>query len=251
MTGGNMYPGLQSVMEVFRAHGFGVTPIADGFQVALEDGDSVDMYMPSSDSMDGVACIQSIEQDEEANASLLSGVHRMLAEKMAGIAEIEPFTPSKDPDDPFSYYARIDMTHAPDYHETVMMEAGEEDEEEVEEVAVEEEVEIEIEGHAPMEAENDGTLLAEAVSRMETIDAGMLRLALDSMALPRTNSVRVALTRLYRSAIDVAELSEALEKEAAKITRPSDIDALEKIRQDPSAAFLVPLVELLLGKIAG
>ncbi len=244
MTGGNIYPGLRSVMEVFRAHGFGVTLSADGFQVALEGGDYVDMYMLSSDSMDGVACIQSIEQDEEANASMLAGVHRMLAEKMSGIAEIEPFTPSKDPDDPFSYYARIDMAHAPDYHETVMMEEGEEEE-------VVEEVAVEIEGQTLMENENGESLLAEAVSRMETIDAGMLRLALDSLELPRTGSVRVVLTRLYRSAIDAAELSEALEKEAAKITRQSDIDQLEKVRQHPSAAFLVPLVELLLGKIAG
>jgi len=242
MTDGDIDPAMRSIMEGFRAHGVTVRTSSSqdipagnfpgGFRVALNGGNNVDIYRPQPDSTQALARVILTEVGADENHPELIRVNRLLAEKMYGLAEIRPFEGSVDGSDDFFYYARIDMTNTPDYHETVTMgEAGAAD------------------AAGTVDTDGAGALAEEAVSRLEAVDAGMLRHAIDDLGLPRSDSIRIVLNRLYRSAVDAGELSAAIAQEAGKINRQSEIDTLESLRQHQSAAFLAPLIELLCHEI--
>ena len=242
MTDGDIDPAMRSIMEGFRAHGFktrslsagGISTgiLSGGFRVELNDGCNVDIYRPQADSTHALARVILTDEGADENHPELLRVNRLLAEKMDGLGDIRPFERSGDGGDDFFYYAGIDMTNTPAYHETVMMsETGEAD------------------AAGTVDTDGAAALAEEAVSRLEAVDAGMLRHAIDDLGLPRSDSIRIVLNRLYRSAVDAGELSAAIAQEAGKINRQSEIDTLESLRQNQSAAFLAPLIELLCHEI--
>ncbi len=228
MTNRGMDPGMQSLMAVLRVRGLAVDAIANGFRVGTggADGARIDIYRFSSDSGHALARIAGVNSGDGESMSAISAAGRLLGEKMNGIASITPFKRSSDPGDA-SFYAMIDMAGTPDYHETVEM------------------------MDEPDDREANGTenLLQEAVSRLETVDAAMLRQAMDALDLPRSGNVRIVLSRLFRSAVDAEELDAAVKAEAAKITRQSDIDAIDGLRRLASEGVLLPLIELLCAQI--
>lgn len=228
MINSEIDPAFRSIMEIFRAHGFGIKLFSsesalNGFRVEPDDGCHVDIYLLPSHSDHALARIQPSGNDtDEINSEVLR-ISRMLYEKLGRIAVVSAFKPSKNTSDKHSFHARINMTDTPDFHETVRMEERRDD----------------------LEPQNLKGLAEEALSLLETVDAGTLRNALDKLDLSRTGNVRIALTRIYRSAIDAEEMNAAIEKEGEKITRQSEIDELERIRELPSADFLSPMIELL------
>lgn len=228
MTHRDFDTAFQSIMAVFRAHGVAVKTLPEGFRLQLIDGYNVDIYPPKDGSPYAVARIGPAEWDGEINTAEISQINRMLAKYLADMAVIRRFKPSDDPGDAFFNYLRIDMSETPVYHETIVID----------------------DQSADPEIRNMTSLVEEAVSRLETVDPGMFRQAMDRLALPRSGNLRMVLSRLYRSAMDAGELSAAAEKEAEKITRPSEIEALERIRNLPSVEFLFPLIELLWQKMA-
>jgi hypothetical protein len=65
------------------------------------------------------------------------------------------------------------------------------------------------------------------------------------MNLRRSSNIRLALTRIFRSAMDSEALMSAIAEEAAKLTLSEDLQELEMIRIISSTGFLQPMVELL------
>ncbi len=84
-----------------------------------------------------------------------------------------------------------------------------------------------------------------AVVLLETVDGKMLRQSLDMMNLRRSSNIRLALTRIFRSATDAEALISAITEEAAKLTSREDLQELEMIRVISATGFLHPMVELL------
>ena len=99
--------------------------------------------------------------------------------------------------------------------------------------------------------EPPGVSAEEAVNQLDTVDAKMLRQALDSLSLPRSSNVRLVLTRLFRSAVDPEELKASIAIEAEKINKSNDLQELKMIREREAAGFLTPLIALLWNEIGG
>lgn len=230
MTNGAMDQGMQSLMAVCRVRGLAVEAIENGFRVETggAGGARIDIYRFSTDSVHALARIEGVNSGDGESMSVISVAGRLLGEKMNGIAAITPFKRSSDPGDT-SFYAMIDMAGTPDYHETVEI----------------------MDGRHGAETEGSENLLQEAVSRLEAVDAAMLRQAMDALDLPRSGNIRIVLSRLFRSAVDPEELDAAVKAEAAKITRQSDIDAIDGLRRLASGGGLLPLIELLWAQING
>ena len=80
---------------------------------------------------------------------------------------------------------------------------------------------------------------------LETVDGKMLRQSLDMMNLRRSSNIRLALTRIFRSAMDAEALMSAIQEEAEKLISSEDLQELEMIRILSATGFLQPVVELL------
>jgi hypothetical protein len=85
----------------------------------------------------------------------------------------------------------------------------------------------------------------EAVDKLKAVDAKMLRQSLDMMNLKRSSAVRLAVTRIFRSAAEVDELEKAIQNEAKKIVSPDDRAELQEVKSLSANGFLDPIVELL------
>ena len=85
----------------------------------------------------------------------------------------------------------------------------------------------------------------EAVEKLDAVDAKMLRQNLDMMKLKRSSAVRLAVTRIFRSATEVDELETAIQNEAKKIVSPEDRAELQEVKSLSANGFLDPIVDLL------
>lgn len=83
------------------------------------------------------------------------------------------------------------------------------------------------------------------VAQLETIDGKMIRQSLDMMNLRRSSSIRLMLTRIFRSAVDPEELMQSIREEAGKIVTDEDRKELEMVRVMSENGFLEPVVNLL------
>ena len=89
------------------------------------------------------------------------------------------------------------------------------------------------------------SLAEEAMERLETVDAKMLRQSLDMLNLKRSSVVRLAVTRICRDAMDVESLEAAVQDEAKRILTPEDRVALQNLKSQTTNGFLDPIVDLL------
>jgi len=262
-------PKLRSLIETFKAQGFILKGIKNGFRIKLENGHDVDVYTLKSNPSHIRARIKTKISDEAARSEKIEKIYRMLSERTRDIAEVHRFKLTKNMADAFVYYAHVDLSQTPAYQETIVIGGRAEEVSEsyeVTEVSVEAdaeaepmEVEASLAGEAPvgqadeqidltdfLESGEAGTPEPEdAVRKLETVDAKTLRQALDNLSLPRSSNVRLVITRLYRSAIDPEELEESIGIETEKINTDNDIAELKMIREMQAVDFLDPLIELL------
>jgi len=89
--------------------------------------------------------------------------------------------------------------------------------------------------------------LAKAVvKQIQGIDSGQFRWALDNAGLKRSSLLRVALTRIFREAVNGSQLLPAAEKEAQKISQfAKEKAALAKLREQNYVPFMKDIIELL------
>ncbi|HMA84327.1 MAG TPA: hypothetical protein VKN73_01375 [Desulfosalsimonadaceae bacterium] len=262
-------PKLRSLIETFKAQGFILKGIKNGFRIKLENGHDVDVYTLKSNPSHIRARIKTKISDEAARSEKIEKIYRMLSERTRDIAEVHRFKLTKNMADAFVYYAHVDLSQTPAYQETIVIGGRAEEVSEsyeVTEVSVEAdaeaepmEVEASLAGEAPvgqadeqidltdfLESGEAGTPEPEdAVRKLEAVDAKTLRQALDNLSLPRSSNVRLVVTRLYRSAIDPEELEESIGIETEKINTDNDIAELKMIREMQAVDFLDPLIELL------
>jgi len=99
-------------------------------------------------------------------------------------------------------------------------------------------------GAAPEEA-SAKTGVEKAIEELATVDAKMFRKSLDMLALARSSNIRLALTRIFRGAMDEEELSRALDAESEKIVSPEDQRQLRRIKKTSTIDFLNSIIELL------
>lgn len=274
-------PKLRSLLETFRAQGFILKGIKNGFRIKLENGHDVDVYTLKSNPSHVRARVKTSISDEAARSEKIEKIYWMLSDCTRHIAGVHRFKLTKDMAEAFVYYTRVDLSETPAYQETIVIggqaEASAEPESyEVSEVIVEADAEIQPDEKiaSPSRAQAEGEAEAEpsadqvdeaqidltdfleseesgppepedAVRRLEAVDAKTLRQALDALSLPRSSNVRLVLNRLYRSAIDPAELAATVSIEADKINTVNEMDELKAIRERQAIDFLYPLIELL------
>ncbi len=90
-----------------------------------------------------------------------------------------------------------------------------------------------------------GSCIPKLLARIESVDLKSFRTALDDLGLKRSSSLRLALTRIFRSATDEKELMEAVSEEAKKIIRPEDREELQRIKGVQKDSYLGELISLL------
>lgn len=86
---------------------------------------------------------------------------------------------------------------------------------------------------------------ARAVEQLRGVDARQFRQTLDSLALPRSSILRLALTRLFRDAADPDILMESVANEARKMNDPSEKAQLERLLEQSRTSFMKTLLNLL------
>lgn len=89
------------------------------------------------------------------------------------------------------------------------------------------------------------SLAEEALENLETVDSKTLRQSLDMMRLKRSSAVRLAITRIFRSALEVAELEKTVQNEAARISSVEDRAELQEVKSMCGNGFLEPVINLL------
>lgn len=266
-------PKLRSLIETFKAQGFILKGIKNGFRIKLENGHDVDVYTLKSNPSHVRARIKTKISDEAARSEKIEKIYRTLSERTREIAEVHRFKLTKNMGDAFVYYSHVDLSQTPAYQETIVVGGRAEEESEsyeVTEVSVEADAEAEPVGaEVSLEEETSagqaddqtddqldltdfleseetgGASPEEAVRQLEAVDAKTLRQALDNLSLPRSSNVRLVITRLYRSAIDPEELEESIGIETEKINTDNDMAELKMIREMQTVDFLDPLIELL------
>ena len=94
-------------------------------------------------------------------------------------------------------------------------------------------------------------LARSALNKIRAVNSRQFREALDKLNLKRSSILRVALSRLFREAVDENQFQAAVDKEAATITNPSDKDALNKLREQNRVPFMKEMIEILWQSVNG
>lgn len=90
-----------------------------------------------------------------------------------------------------------------------------------------------------------GEVAKKAVTQINAIDSRRFREALDNLGLKRSSVLRIALSRIYREAVDEKQITVAVEKEAGTITNPAEKNALNKLKEENQVPFMQEMIELL------
>lgn len=95
------------------------------------------------------------------------------------------------------------------------------------------------------QAKRTSDLAKEVIIHAKGIDSRQFRQSLDNMGLKRSCMVRVALSRIFREAVDEQSITAAVEKEAIKIGNSSEKNILGNLRQKNHAPYVKNSIELL------
>jgi len=171
--------------------------------------------------------------------------------KEISFADISEFQEAKSYNDRFVYTAGIRMDESVFFHETIVIGENKTDKEEI--LLVQEDEQERFPDLIEIEAEPEIVLspVEEAIKQLETIDSKMIRQSLDMMNLRRSSNVRMALTRIFRSAGDAEELMLSIQNEAGKIVSHNDQEDLRIIKTINAEGFLAPVIGLLYDAVFG
>jgi len=92
---------------------------------------------------------------------------------------------------------------------------------------------------------SDTELAKEAVTQLSGTASRQFREALDNLGLKRSSILRVALTRMFRDAVDEQQIKGAVKQEAGKISDPEEKAALKKLAEENPVPFMQEMIELL------
>ena len=244
---------LTLIKKSLKEAGLGISERTGGFRVKLGSGDDVDIYVLSSCPDHVRARIKTRESEAPRRRELVESAQKSLSRSLDGVARIEPFRISRKDGGVSIYNAIVEMETPYDNAEPIEIGADA-----VEIIADGEEAETpEAHPEDPDEFQFDfdidddnrlktiSSLAEKAMSQLESVDAKMLRQNLDMMSLKRSGAVRLALTRIFRSAADIKELESAIQSEALKIVTPEDRKELQMVKSLSVHGFLDAVVDLL------
>jgi hypothetical protein len=177
--------------------------------------------------------------------AILNDIRNTLSKGLTGMARLGQFEETQDGDDRLVFVADIELLPSVIYQGIVQMKDLLEAPVHIEKVHAPSD-----ESHSKVQSDLPGQPLEimtaeKAVLLLETVDGKMLRQSLDMMNLRRSSNIRLALTRIFRSAMDSEALMSAMQEEAGKLTSSEDLRELEMIRIISATGFLQPVVELL------
>ena len=238
------YDRVSILRESFDAGLASVLDLSGAFQVDFAPGYRVYVYVETDDGTI-TARYETKEADPEKRRLTIETVQGLLQNEIP-VAQIPGFRETQSLNDRFVYTTLVDVDPEVFYHQTIVI--GEK----VAEVPASAEVSGEkaagdFAAISDVKVENPSgaSSVAEAIKEMEAIDAKILRQGLDMMNLKRSSAIRVALTRIFRSAGDAEELIQAIQHEAGKIVSEEDQEDLRMIRVVHADGFLKPAIDLL------
>lgn len=231
------------IRESFQAGAADFLEVSGSFRVSFDPRMTVYIYSETYDNSI-TARFETKEPDLEKRHHELETMRELLANEII-VADIAEFTEARPVNDRFVYTAKVNMDESVIFHETVVI-GNDAIDDAVSLADADEEAEIAADViEATAESPKGLSRAEKIIEQLETIDAKMIRQSLDMMNLKRSSNVRMALTRIFRSAGDARELMLSIENEAAKIVSESDQNDLLMIKTINSDGFLEPVIGLL------
>ncbi|MBL0700794.1 MAG: hypothetical protein JJV92_07925 [Desulfosarcina sp.] len=83
------------------------------------------------------------------------------------------------------------------------------------------------------------------LEELQGVDSKIFRQAMDQLGLPRSGKVRLALTRIFRDAMDADELMATIADEADRIVKSGEQDTIRDLRKVGQVTFITNILHLL------
>ncbi|WDN90854.1 hypothetical protein BuS5_03825 [Desulfosarcina sp. BuS5] len=83
------------------------------------------------------------------------------------------------------------------------------------------------------------------IEELQGVDSKMFRQAMDQLGLPRSGKVRLALTRIFRDAMDADELMATIADEADRIVKAGEQDIIRDLRKVGQVTFITNILHIL------
>ncbi len=229
-------PKIKILMQALHANGFVIKGIRNGIRLKLESGFDVDLYALRSDS-DQVRARLKLDADNAATHKYTAAdIAERIQAGLADTATMDAFHCIRGGGGFDYYYARI---HSIGKIQPELRADAADTNAAAQKAAEVEAVQADPQAKGP---DNDSE---KAVERLEGVDSKMFRLALDDLGLARSSLLRVALSRIFRAAVDPDELRAVVKEEAKRVDASETRLALEYIRQSDRAGFLHPIIDML------
>ncbi|RJP85863.1 MAG: hypothetical protein C4518_14935 [Desulfobacteraceae bacterium] len=240
------------IRESLQAEGLAVSERRGGVRVKLDCGCNVDIFSLTSSPDHVRARVKIIESDALKRKELIESAQKSLSQSLVGVARIEPFRLSRETGAECIYNAVIEVETPCNTDEPIEIGADA-----IELIADGDDVLAAVSPEDPdvfqfdfdiedsSQLKTTSSLAEKAMSQLESVDAKMLRQSLDMMGLKRSSTVRLALTRIFRSTLEIKELESAIQSEALKIVTPEDRMELQTVKSLCGNGFLDSVVDLL------
>ena len=229
------------IRESFQAGRADVMEVSGSFRVDFESGQSVYIYVETFDNSI-TARFETKTADPKQRHHDVGTLRQLLAREIS-FADISEFQEVPSVKGRFVYEADIQIDESVIFHETIVYSADLVAEEEG--LPPEEEKITHTKDDKAADVSSGPSRAERAVEQLETVDAKMLRQSLDMMNLKRSSNVRMALTRIFRNAVDPGELMRSVQDEALRLNGDIDHEDLRIIKTIHTDGFLAPVIELL------
>ena len=265
---------ITAIKAFLQTAGLKVAQKQNVLRTRLKNGYLVDVFTLKNTPDRIRARIKTEEQDPSKRQAQVTSTHLAFSEVLAGIVRVAPFCLSRESDGAHIFLA--DLSFEAEDDDDAPIEIGEDDIAIIETKDVVEDSEsdspgadslisLQETGEPDKETEADDladfaldfdsgpenrikvakSLAEEALENLQTVDSKTLRQRLDIMALRRTSGVRLAITRIFRSALEVADLEKTVRKEAKRIVSQEDRSELQAIKSICGDGVLDPVINLL------
>ena len=265
---------ITAIKAFLQTAGLKVAHKQNVLRTRLKNGYLVDVFTLKNTPDRIRARIKTEEQDPSKRQAQVTSTHLAFSEVLAGIVRVAPFCLSRESDGAHIFLA--DLSFEAEDDDDAPIEIGEDDIAIIETKDVVEDSEsdspgadslisLQETGEPDKETETDDladfaldfdsgpenrikvakSLAEEALENLQTVDSKTLRQRLDIMDLRRTSGVRLAITRIFRSALEVADLEKTVRKEAKRIVSQEDRSELQAIKSICGDGVLDPVINLL------
>lgn len=243
---------IKKLRQSFQAAGIEISDLKNGIRLKLETGYHVDILTITNRPDFICARLMLNEADPLKRQAYVESTQKMLSTSLDGVASVALFEISMEVGGDYIYNSELLMDevfsdNAPIEISEDAIEILNEDELPGNDLEADDLAEFELDFGFGEENRLKvvKSLAEEAIENLEAVDAKTLRRSLDMMSLKRSSVVRLALTRIFRSATEIEELERAIQGEAQRIISPEDRAELQEVKSLCANGFLDPVVDLL------